>query len=634
MFDLKRRPKRIFRPERQVNKELKNYYHIDTYRNLSDSSFCFICVDHQTLELLHSLNEPQRYARWIDDYNGRQVRISKPEDEQFVDKLWARLQEQLADMACLDELTEVLREIAKSSRNSDLAMQLLVAQMRKDKTIYDVIPAPAPGGTLTVNNDSHFEAASLLETNGIAELFSVAMLDNGTLTLPDLNPFNLESKLDGIRTDINLSKTHFIGSFSQLVEWFATSFRGGLFSDYNPLGAETFFTRFTNTFNAATPTTVTVPVPWPPFTYTFTFYMVDKTFSERFTQAFFADDQREPTDSQNYFNRFNTKFDLFNVIHEGMKDCICAANGLLETIGSNILGISPTIDVATLNIDLSGVETQLGAISSKLNGVDKLQTVIERKLVDLINALEGSLGKSNDTTTIKTALEKIAQAISEIDIINTNILNTGETAYINVGDGCCEPPNGAGSGAGTGGYTPPSLDEPLQNEEKVPDSTICSWVEYIFDTLVSIFEWILWAMEWVDSFFGGKAVDMIMSLAVKSPMFMGLLVTAGLISAADGPMEEAAAVAIGEIIQQAVATGIPVLKSLIAAIKTSKSFFMSLFCDHRFEPSDIPNLLDDWIQEILKQIPNGKEAKKLLELIVKDDNVMRRLKYMPKKLIP
>jgi len=538
-----------------------------------------------------------------------------------------RIAEEIYESICMScnyealeqEKIDQLKLIAKSIRNSDLAMQFLVAQLRKDKTIYDVIPAPAVGGTLTAASDSHFEAASLLETNGIAELFSIALLDDGTLSLPDLNPFNLESKVDQIRTDINLSKTHFIGSFSQLVEWFATSFRGGVFSDYNPLGAETFFTRFTNTFNAATPTSITVPVPWPPFTYTFTFYMVDKTFSERFTQAFFADDQREPTDSQNYFNRFNTKFDLFNVVHTAMKDCICAANKLLEDIGSNILGIDLTPTTPVNNITITPTTpvnniTVTAGTGTDMDGVEK--------------------GLASINSSILSSSDKIAQAISEIELNNVNILNTGETAYINVGDGCCEPPNGAGSGAGTGGYTPPSLDEPLPNEQPVPDADICDWVEYIFDTLVSIFEWILWAMEWVDSFFGGKAVDMIMSLAVKSPMFMGLLVTAGLISAADGPMEEAAAVAIGEIIQQAVATGIPVLKSLIAAIKTSKSFFMSLFCDHRFEPSDIPNLLDDWIQEILKQIPNGKEAKKLLELIVKDDNVMRRLKYMPKKLIP
>jgi len=214
------------------------------------------------------------------------------------------------------------------------------------------------------------------------------------------------------------------------------------------------------------------------------------------------------------------------------------------------------------------------------------------------------------------------------------VLNTGETAYINVGDGCCEPPNGAGagSGAGTGGYTPPSLDEPLPNEQPVPDSKICDWVEYIFDTIISIFEWILWAMEWVDSFFGGRAIDMILSLATKSPQFMGLLVALGLINAADGPMEEAVIVALGEIIQQAVSVGIPVMRSLIGAMKASKSFFMGLFCDHRFEPGDIPNLLDDWIDEILKQLPSGREAKKLLELIIKDDNVMRRLKYMPKLL--
>jgi len=423
-----------------------------------------------------------------------------------------------------------------------------------------------------------------------------------------------------------------------LVEWFATSFRGGLFSDYNPLGAETFFTRFTNTFNAATPTTVTVPVPWPPFTYTFTFYMVDKTFSERFTQAFFADDQREPTDSQNYFNRFNTKFDLFNVIHEGMKDCICAANDLLDAIGTNILGISPTIDVATLNIDLSGVETQLGAISSKLNGVDKLQTVIERKLVDLINALEGSLGKSNDTTTIKTALEQIAQAISEIDIINTNILNTGETAYINVGDGCCEPPNGAGagSGAGTGGYTPPSLDEPLPNEQPVPDADICDWVEYTLDTIISFLEWILWAVEWGNYFFGETAVGKLIVLLAKNRQFIAVLVALGLVNPLPDEVVTLPAATItllSVIIVEAIDLGIQLLQSVVQVVKANKQFALDLFCDYRFDAADIPDLLDDWIDEIIKQLPtDADKVRKFLRLIVKDENIMRKFKY--KQVLP
>jgi len=130
MFDLRRRPKKIFRPERQVNKELKNYYHIDTYRNLSDSSFCLLCVDYQTLELLHSLKEPQHYARWIEDYNGRQVRI-KPQDEQFVDRLWAKLQEQLANVVCIDALADTIAERLEIVGINDSLKELIAIEKYK-----------------------------------------------------------------------------------------------------------------------------------------------------------------------------------------------------------------------------------------------------------------------------------------------------------------------------------------------------------------------------------------------------------------------------------------------------------------------------------------------------------------------
>jgi len=536
-----------------------------------------------------------------------------------------RIAEEIYESICMScnyealeqEKIDQLKLIAKSIRNSDLAMQFLVAQLRKDKTIYDVIPAPAVGGTLTAASDSHFEAASLLETNGIAELFSIALLDDGTLSLPDLNPFNLESKVDQIRTDINLSKTHFIGSFSQLVEWFATSFRGGVFSDYNPLGAETFFTRFTNTFNAATPTSITVPVPWPPFTYTFTFYMVDKTFSERFTQAFFADDQREPTDSQNYFNRFNTKFDLFNVVHTAMKDCICAANKLLEDIGSNILGIDLTPTTPVNNITITPTTpvnniTVTAGTGTDMDGVEK--------------------GLASINSSILSSSDKIAQAISEIELNNVNILNTGETAYINVGDGCCEPPNGAG----TGGYTPPSLDEPLPNEQPVPDADICDWVEYTLDTIISFLEWILWAVEWGNYFFGETAVGKLIVLLAKNRQFIAVLVALGLVNPLPDEVVTLPAATItllSVIIVEAIDLGIQLLQSVVQVVKANKQFALDLFCDYRFDAADIPDLLDDWIDEIIKQLPtDADKVRKFLRLIVKDENIMRKFKY--KQVLP
>ena len=774
MFDL-RRAKRIFRPERQVNKELKNYYHIDTYRNLSDSSFCLLCVDYQTLELLHSLKEPQRYARWIDDYNGRQVRISKPEDEQFVDRLWAKLQEQLADVVCIDALADVIAERLDIVGINDTLKELLAVQKYKlaaitDGKVRDHYFDPARpdefaaklGMTLEelqeeVNIDYDYNPTdgdvgwpNMASLDGVGtrrmveEVPSVFIFDGWTadMSIADMmadtqyetitngpiehidGAIPMGDMLAGKFDRLDLALRHLVGMFSR---------NGQITVDLpeepyirNPLTGE-------RTPLHQLMLQLGLGAAWP--TRTYTNPSVFTTGKPQADDPHSYDPHKAP-----YYPSY-----LGKILLESLKSG--ATSDHLLSAGIPILGMTPAIPATPLNPEIpsrpfySGttdiwipgndglgladmfklpedtqysystplgnvlLEYKDGKVYATFNGqkikiyptVDlKPESKYQNNIAQIVNevfklddadpnlrpniqthaqilnslnisgggggtapdltAIVGGLtgiknaisalelaGCCDDIQAISTVLttingtaNKIVEAIKEIELNNINVLNTGETAYINVGDGCCDPPNGAGAGngTGTGGYTPPSLDEPLPNEQPVPDSDICSWVEYILDVEISIFEWILWAMEWVDSFFGGKAVDMILGLAAKSPQFMGLLVAAGLVNAADGPMEEAVVAALGQLIQQAVQVGIPVMKNLIDVMKASKSFALALFCEGKFEAGDIPNLLDDWIGEILRQLPGVdiREIKKLLELLLKNDEVMRRLKYMPKQL--
>lgn len=151
---------------------------------------------------------------------------------------------------------ELLERLVKSVEEIEYTNKAHLAQLRGDKAVKWFIDKPnaptteTPNPQITVASDSVFQVASLLENSNITEIMSIALLDDGTIGLPDLNPFNLESKLDKIRTDIGDAKSHFVGDFHSLMQWFAGSFRGGLFSDINPFGKETLFDRFSRTFNS------------------------------------------------------------------------------------------------------------------------------------------------------------------------------------------------------------------------------------------------------------------------------------------------------------------------------------------------------------------------------------------------
>jgi hypothetical protein len=282
-----------------------------------------------------------------------------------------------------------------------------------------------------------------------------------------------------------------------------------------------------------------------------------------------------------------------------------------------------------------GTAPDLTAIVGGLTGIKNAISALE-----LAGCCDDIQAISTVLNTINGTAKEIVEAIKQIELNNINVLNTGETAYINVGDGCCEPPNGAGagagSGAGTGGYTPPSLDEPLPNEQPVPDADICDWVEYTLDTIISFLEWILWAVEWGNYFFGETPVGKLIVLLARNKQFIAALVALGLVDPLPDEvvtLPAATVTILSVIIVEAIDLGIQLLKSIVQVVKDNKQFALDLFCDYRFDAADIPDLLDDWIDEIIKQLPtDADKVRKFLRLIVKDENIMRKFKY--KQVLP
>ena len=771
----RRWPKKIFRPERQVAKELKNYYHIETYRNLSDSSFCLVCVDYQTLELLHSLREPQRYARWIEDYNGRQVRISKTEDEQFVDYLWAKLQEQLADVVCIDALADVIAERLDIVGINDTLKELLAVQKYKlaaitDGKVRDHYFDPARpeefaaklGMTLAelqeeVNIDYDYNPTdgdvgwpNMASLDGVGtrrmveEVPSVFIFDGWTadMSIADMmadtqyetitngpiehidGAIPMGDMLAGKFDRLDLALRHLVGMFSR---------NGQITVDLpeepyirNPLTGE-------RTPLHQLMLQLGLGAAWPTRTYT-----NPSVFTVGRSQA--DDPHSYDPHKAPYYPSY-----LGKILLESLKSG--ATSDILISPGIPVVGMTPAIPATQLNpeipsrpfysgttdiwfpgndgigladmlklpedsqysyttpignilleykdgkvyatppggerrkiyptVDLKPEQAYKDNLAQLVNDVFKLAdtdpnlrpniqthaqilnslqgggsgggtapdlTAIVGGLTGIKNAISALelAGCCDDIQAISTVLttingtaNKIVEAIKDIELNNINVLNTGETAYINVGDGCCDPPNGAGAGngAGTGGGQPAPLDQPLPNEQPIPKDDICSWVEMILDSIISVYEWILWGIEWGLAFFGDTLVGKIVSYLLKNKWFISKIVAVGLIDPLPDEvvtLPAGATLLVTVLVDLAIKLGVEALRTLIEVLKVEKQVLLAVLCDYDYGDENIAEKIDDFIDDVVRNFSeNQAEIRKFLEVVFKNPDVLRKFLYQP-----
>jgi hypothetical protein len=238
----------------------------------------------------------------------------------------------------------------KSLEEIEYTLKTLLTMLGKDKEIKIYIdkPVAATAGdneTLEVNRESVFEIGSVLETNNITEIFKIALLDDGTIQLPDLNPFNLESKIDGIRTDINLSQVHFTGSFTDIVTWFGSAFYESPYSIVNPFATNSVYGMLLSSFNKTAYSTKAITIPfWGTINVPY-WTSQGSYFQEKNTLYEMANFQGVAQFGNSYAYSFYVwTHGTFTTLVTAMKDCICAIPGAVKG-----LSLSPIINVAPAN---------------------------------------------------------------------------------------------------------------------------------------------------------------------------------------------------------------------------------------------------------------------------------------------
>lgn len=315
---------------------------------------------------------------------------------------------------CEDDFKEMLHYI----RESSYTLKHINSNLSNDKEIKFKITQPEP--VLTQNGEidytqnpsvsisgtqSVFEASSLLETNNIAELFAIATLDDGTIQLPDLNPFNLESKLDQIRSDITEAKdTHY---------WFAKAFYGGPLADLYPFGQQTFFARFSGTFNAEYPLTGFISE---------SFHTLTTKINNNLVTSF-NETNTDGVASNSYFRYLhtwlNSEWKLFHDLVETMRDCICEAKGFIETIGITLSETKQTLYGAFYSFEgvayLKGTNENLGQIKGAIEGLQLNPTInnnIDPCCPDLVDATKAIADNLKDSEG-KSIADKIKDLVDE-----------------------------------------------------------------------------------------------------------------------------------------------------------------------------------------------------------------------------
>lgn len=755
-----------FIPERQVHPELKNYYQIDLYRGLSDSNFFLLCVDMQTLELLHSLKEPKYYARWLLD-NGN--RISSQDDKDFVDYLWGKLQEQLANVVCIDALADTIAERLEIVGINDSLKELIAIEKYKLAAMtngvvldhyfdparpadfaakvnvpVDDLPTwdlnPTDGDVLWPNMESFQdigenrlrieEVPSVWIYDGWTSDMSIAdmmadtqyeTITNGPIEHID-GAIPMADMLAGKFERLDLGIRHLVGVFTR---------NGQITRDLpeepfirNPLTGET------------TPLhqlmlQLGLEAAWPTRT-----YVNPSVFTTGKPQA--DDPHSYDPHKAPYYPSYLSK-----ILLESLKSG--ATSDILLSAGIPILGMTPAIPATPLNPEIPSVpffagstdiwfpgndgigladmlklpeDTQYsyttpigdilieykdGKIYATIDGhkvkiyptVDlKPEAKYNSNVAELINevfkladddpnlrpdikthaqilnslqvggggggttpdlsgiaaglggiksaieALELA-GCCDDVQAIATVLEtindtanRIVEAIKDIEIHNTNILNTGETANIAV-DGCITGGTGGNStnpSTGTGAQPAP-LDQPLPNEQPIPSNDVCRWVEMILDSVINVYEWLLWAVQWGLSFFGSTPVGKIVTYLLENKWFIGQLTTIGLI---DPLPDEVVTVPVGtatlitSLVNIAVRLELAYLRLLIESLKLNKAILLTALCNYKYDATNLKDKINDFIESVVREFDDHKEEiRDLLQMVFENPDVMRKFLYQP-----
>lgn len=322
---------------------------------------------------------------------------------------------------------------AKSLEEIEYTLKTLLTLLGKDKEIKVFIDKPVlasendANATISVNREGVFEVGSLLETNSVTEILQIAMLDDGTLQLPDINPFNLESKLDGIRTDINLTQVHFTGEWTSLFNWFASSFRESPYSPIaflnNPFSTNTLYQMILNSLNSVEKSYIDLYIPFygtisiPRWVATDSYLAdINQNIATSFNEDFDSNTRLATNSYFRYLHTWlNSDWKLFQTVSEDIRDCICLAKDYLNGLVTPLNAINTTLNSGLINFvggaHLLTIAENLGFIKGAIDEKDvccddQTQAITNtiNNLGDTISNVVNNLGdiinNDNGTTTI------------------------------------------------------------------------------------------------------------------------------------------------------------------------------------------------------------------------------------------
>ena len=400
-------------PIKYTSKEL--YFEYDNFTPFDDDTCGVFFLSSNTVMLCIALLT--HYGKWRNRYSHD---LNKPLPDNITDSEFKEIV-RIVDRAIGELMADCeIKQISHSMREIEYTLKHLLNKLTDETEIKFFIEKPAEPPIdattgewdLTVNNTisspgmSVFTVGSLLENNSITDVLKIATLDDGTIQFPDINPFNLESKLDQIRADITEAKdTHY---------WFAKAFYGGPLADLYPFGEQTFFARFSGTFNKEIPLTGYISE---------SFYTLASKLNVNIVTSF-NETNTDGVASNSYFRYLhiwlNSDWKLFHDVMETMRDCICEAKDWIEQINIALWGddstpqlqfIKNSIDNATTAVEGLTLSTTVNVSPTPINNtvnvdaccdglVDATKDIANngKDLVDVIKDLVDAT-KDNGSTT-------------------------------------------------------------------------------------------------------------------------------------------------------------------------------------------------------------------------------------------
>jgi hypothetical protein len=235
--------------------------------------------------------------------------------------------------------------------------------------------------TLTDSKKSVFKVSNTLTESSITEVLSIGLLEDVTGLLPDVNPFNLESKLTYIYN----------------------AFYAGL--DINPLSDETIFDLIRRSLNR---TGLLADKSW--------FDYINTNISTSFNQNI-----NDNLASDSYFkllhNWFDVAWPLFQATMDTLKDCICATKDFIQTISNTLTTTNERLYNGLMSFDgnplLNDISDDLGKIDASIQALELNPTIT--------NSPNNNITVNACCDDMTNATKDIADAIKDlVDVTKDN----------------------------------------------------------------------------------------------------------------------------------------------------------------------------------------------------------------------